>query len=51
LVTDGETNKQIAGELKISERTVEVHQARVMEKLSTTIMAQLVLCPGAGQTS
>ena len=42
LVTIGETNKIIANGLGISERTVEVHRARVMEKMAATTMAQLV---------
>ena len=33
LVTRGLTSKEIAGELDISARTVEVHRARVMEQL------------------
>ena len=34
LITDGQSNKQTGRELGISPRTVEVHRARVMEKLS-----------------
>jgi len=42
LVTRGETNKVIAIELGISERTVEVHRSNVMKKMDAKTMAQLV---------
>jgi two-component system response regulator DctR len=38
----GQTNKVIAAELGISERTVELHRARAMEKMETPSVAQLV---------
>jgi two-component system, LuxR family, response regulator FixJ len=42
LVTAGAANKQIARELAISERTVEVHRAHVMKKLSAGTLVELV---------
>ena len=42
LVAEGLANKAIAGELGISERTVEVHRAQVMKKLGARTLAQLV---------
>lgn len=42
LVTTGETNKVIAIDLGISERTVEVHRSNVMKKMDAKTMAQLV---------
>lgn len=41
-VADGLMNKVIAGELGISERTVEVHRGQVMKKLGVRTLAQLV---------
>jgi FixJ family two-component response regulator len=41
-VITGMLNKQIAGELNISEKTVKVHRGRVMEKTRTTSVAELV---------
>lgn len=41
-VADGQANKAIAIDLTISERTVEVHRAQVMKKLTVTTLAQLV---------
>ena len=41
-VADGQMNKVVAGELGISERTVEVHRGQVMKKLGVTTLAQLV---------
>lgn len=41
-VITGMLNKQIAGELNISEKTVKVHRGRVMEKTHTTSVAELV---------
>jgi len=41
-VADGQMNKVIAGELGISERTVEVHRGQVMKKLGVRTLAQLV---------
>lgn len=41
-VADGKMNKVIAQELKISERTVEVHRSQVMKKLGVKTLAQLV---------
>ena len=41
-VLQGKTNKVIAGALAISIKTVEVHRARVMEKLSVDSVAELV---------
>ncbi|MEC9357172.1 MAG: response regulator [Pseudomonadota bacterium] len=38
----GEANKVIAAELGISERTIELHRARCMEKLNCRSVAQLV---------
>ena len=41
-VARGIANKAIAGELGISERTVEVHRSQVMKKLGAKTLAQLV---------
>jgi FixJ family two-component response regulator len=42
LVVTGMLNKQIAFELGISEKTVKVHRARVMEKMGAGSVAELV---------
>ena len=42
LVTRGKANKVIAHELSISPRTVEIHRARVMEKMDAGNLADLV---------
>lgn len=42
LVTKGKANKVIAGDLEVSQRTVEIHRARVMEKMGATSLAHLV---------
>ena len=41
-VADGLSNKQIARHLNISFRTVEVHRARMMEKMAFHSIADLV---------
>ena len=41
-VVTGLLNKQIAARLKISEKTVKVHRARVMEKMRARSLAELV---------
>lgn len=38
----GATNKEIARDLDISPRTVEIHRARVMEKMETPTLSHLV---------
>ena len=42
LVVSGKLNKQAAFELGISEKTVKVHRARVMEKMEAESLADLV---------
>jgi FixJ family two-component response regulator len=42
LVVQGKANKVIAGDLDISQRTVEIHRARVMEKTQAASLAHLV---------
>lgn len=42
LVVDGAMNKQIAYELEISQRTVEVHRAKVMGKMGARNLADLI---------
>lgn len=42
LIVSGNHNAEIAARLKISSRTVEVHRARVMEKLHANSIANLV---------
>ena len=42
LVTQGKANKVIAGDLNVSQRTVEIHRARVMEKMEAHSLAHLV---------
>lgn len=42
LVTDGRMNKQIAGDLNLSEVTVKVHRAQVMQKLQARSLPDLV---------
>jgi len=42
LVVEGEANKVMSIDLGLSERTVEIHRARVMEKMSARSVAHLV---------
>ena len=42
LVVDGRANKVIAIDLELSERTVEIHRANVMEKMGARSVAHLV---------
>ena len=41
-VADGQANKVVAADLSISERTVELHRARIMQKMGVRSVAQLV---------
>ena len=42
LLTLGKSNKQMAGDLGVSQRTVEIHRAHLMRKTEATSVAQLV---------
>ena len=42
LVTSGKPNKIMAADLGVSQRTIEIHRARVMEKMGASSLAQLV---------
>lgn len=42
LMVEGKANKAIAFDLDISQRTVEIHRARVMDKMDAKSLAQLV---------
>jgi two-component system response regulator FixJ len=42
MVTDGKSNKEIATALGVSAKTVEVHRARVMDKMRADSLAELV---------
>ncbi len=42
MIVDGKANKVIAIDLGLSQRTVELHRARVMEKMGTRTLAALV---------
>jgi FixJ family two-component response regulator len=51
LVVTGLLNKQVAGELGMSEKTVKVHRARVMQKMKADSLPELVrLAERAGIT-
>jgi two-component system, LuxR family, response regulator FixJ len=41
-IADGQANKVVALELAISERTVELHRARIMQKMGVRSLAQLL---------
>jgi len=57
LMTRGKPNKVMAADLGVSQRTVEIHRARVMDKMGASSLAQLVRMvmeidePGPGQTA
>jgi len=42
LMTRGRPNKLMAADLGLSQRTIEIHRARVMEKMQAASLAQLV---------
>ena len=42
LIIAGKANKVIAGDLQLSQRTVEIHRAHVMEKMGANSLAHLV---------
>jgi FixJ family two-component response regulator len=42
LVTAGKMNKQVAGDLEISEITVKIHRGAVMRKMGARTLAELV---------
>jgi len=42
LMTQGKQNKAIAQDLSVSPRTIEIHRARVMEKMEAHSVAELV---------
>ena len=42
LVVTGKVNKEIAAELNLSHRTVEIHRSRVMEKTGTQSLTKLI---------
>jgi FixJ family two-component response regulator len=42
MVSSGKPNKVMAADLGVSQRTVEIHRARVMEKMGVSSLAQLV---------
>ncbi|HEY7379398.1 MAG TPA: response regulator transcription factor [Steroidobacteraceae bacterium] len=42
LIVAGKANKVIAGDLQLSQRTVEIHRAHVMEKMGANSLAHLV---------
>jgi FixJ family two-component response regulator len=42
MIVDGKANKVIAFDLNLSQRTVEIHRAHVMEKMQTKSLAELV---------
>jgi len=48
ILVTGLLNKQIGSELGITEKTVKVHRARVMEKMRASSLAQLVRLAGVG---
>jgi len=56
LVTSGKANKVMAADLGVSQRTIEIHRSRVMEKMQANSLAQLVRMvlnlrePGAAQS-
>ena len=51
LIVSGQKNKQIAAALVLSIKTVEVHRARIMEKMQVKTLAELVQAVLAGKSA